>query len=273
MHKLLRLSLVALSITLFVHAGSAASSTDVSIPPQAVPGSRMPTKPIPATLMLPDGKGPFPAIIVLHGCSGPRPGQTVWAQRLNGWGYAALIPSSFFARGVYAGVCGSYRASLVTPQDRAGDVISAAIWLRTQPEIDGARIGVLGNSNGGRTAAVITERRYEELYPHLIKAAVDYYGACGDAAAKGTVPLLALAGEADTYGYPARACQQFGTQLQPSQVFELHTYPGAVHEFDNPTQLYTVSLGHPLAYDHDPAEDSYARVKTFLNRYVGSPGS
>jgi dienelactone hydrolase len=273
MRKLSLLCLVPVLALLIGHAGNAASSTDVSIPPQAVPGSRMPAKPIPATLMLPDGKGPFPAIIVLHGCSGPREGQTVWAQRLNGWGYAALLPSSFVPRGVYAGVCGSYRASLVTPQDRAGDVISAAIWLRTQPEIDGARIGVLGNSNGGRTAAVITERRYEELYPHLIKAAVDYYGGCGDAAAKGTVPLLALAGEADTYGYPARSCQQFGAELQPVQGFELHTYPGAVHEFENPTQQYTIFLGHPLGYDHDAAEDSYVHVKAFLAHYVGSPGS
>ena len=56
-------------------------------------------------------------------------------------------------------------------------MLSAALWMRTQPQIDGARIGVIGFSHGGWTAAWVTQRCYERLFPGLLKAAVDYCGA------------------------------------------------------------------------------------------------
>lgn len=267
------LCLIAALGALVAGTARAAAETSVNIPPQAVPGSRMPADPIPAVYWVPDGKGPFPAMIMLHGCGGPSPSEAGWAHRLNAWGYAVLAPSSFLPRGVYGGVCEPYRQSLVTPRDRAGDVVSAALWLRTQPEIAGARIGVIGFSHGGLTAAWVTQRRYEQLFPHLLKASVDYYGACREPQTKGTVPLLALAGEDDTWGFPARTCQEFGRRLQPDQVFEVHTYPGAVHDFDNSGVTPRIKLGHPLGYDQAAAEDSFMRVKSFLDRYVGSPGS
>jgi dienelactone hydrolase len=273
-----RLPLRCLMILLAMLPGPsaiAARMETVAILPQAVPGSRMPTQPIPAILELPDGKGPFPAVIVLHGCGGRSSSQQIWAGRLNGWGYAALIPDSFAPRDVFGGgVCPADRQHLVTYQDRAGDVLSAGVWLRTRPDIDGGRIGVLGVSHGGGTAAWVTQRRYEQLYPGLLKASVDYYGACRAAETHGTVPLLALAGDDDTWGFPALSCRGFAGKLQPNQVFEVHTYPGAVHDFDNPQMPFRGSnQGHPTGYDHDAAEDSFVRVKTFLDRYVGHAGS
>jgi dienelactone hydrolase len=245
----------------------------VSIPVQDVPGSRMPAQPIPAVLALPTGKGPYPAVIVLHGCGGRGAGQQVWAGRLNGWGYAALLPDSFAPRGISGGVCASDRQNLVTNQDRAGDVLSAALWLRTRPEIDGGRIGVIGFSHGGATAAWVTQRRYEKLFPGLLKASVDYYGACRFPETQGTVPLLALAGEDDTWGFPALSCRGFAGKLQPDQVFQVQTYPGAVHDFDNVLMQHRGSnLGHPTGYDRGAAEDSFERVKAFLARYLGRPG-
>jgi len=253
-------------------AGCAANMAAVAVPVQDVPGSRMPPQPIPAVLALPAGTGPFPAVIVLHGCSGRSSAQQVWAERLNSWGYAALIPDSFAPRGV-SNVCAPANQPRVTPQDRAGDVLSAALWLRTQPEIDGTRIGVVGFSHGGLTAAWVTQRRYERLYPGLLKAAVDYYGACRSPETHGTVPLLALAGDDDTWGYPALSCRGFAGKLRPDQVFEVQTYPGAVHVFDNVLQQYPIVVeGHPLEYDRQAAEDSFVRVKAFLDRYVGHRG-
>jgi len=253
-------------------ANAAPAPAMVSIPVQNVPGSDMPPEPIPGVLEVPDGKAPFPAIIVLHGCGGRGATQQVWAARLNGWGYAALIPDSFAPRGVYGGVCAPDRQHLVTARDRAGDVLSAALWLRTQPQIDGARIGVIGFSHGGWTAAWVTQQRYDRLFPGLLKASVDYYGPCRSPETQGPVPLLALAGEDDTWGFPALACRGFAGKLRPGQVFEVYTYPGAVHGFDNAMMPYhTVSFGHPAGYDRAGAEDSFVRVRTFLDRYVGAP--
>jgi len=72
-------------------------------------------------------------------------------------------------------------------------------------------------------------------------------------------------------GLPALTCRAFGGKLRPDQGFEVHTYPGVVHAFDNEeTPDRVVKDGHPLQYDKPAAEDSYVRVKAFLDRYVAA---
>jgi dienelactone hydrolase len=254
----------ALVLALLVLVGCAQG---VSISDQRIEGSRLPDRPLVADLLVPSAAGPFAVVILLHGCGGIGPGIWDWARRLNSWGYAALVLNSFSSRGATS-VCAPDKQRLVTPRDRAGDVISAALWLRTQPNIDGDRIGVLGQSHGGRTAALVTERRYEQLYPGLLKAAVDYYGGCGSAQVHGTVPLLALAGEADNWGNPAVSCRALGGALASNQPFEVFTYPGVVHGFDNSATPPHQVLGHPLRYDAVAAADSYQRVHTFLDKWL-----
>ena len=49
----------------------------------------------------PDGEGPFPAIVLLHGCGGIQPKRDHrWAERLSGWGYVTLQVDSFWPRGL-----------------------------------------------------------------------------------------------------------------------------------------------------------------------------
>lgn len=102
------------------------------------------------SIILPDGKPPFAAVIVLHGCNGVSPNTRVWARRIASWGYAALIVDSFSARGL-AQVCDGSRA--LPGFERAKDVFAAASYLRSRPDIDGGRIAVLGYSHGGWTRA------------------------------------------------------------------------------------------------------------------------
>ncbi len=236
----------------------------VKIPPIAVPGARMPAVPIPAELKLPKGKGPFPVVIVLHGCAGLGASQWIWARRLNGWGYAALIPDSMTPRGIKR-VCEPTAQHFVTWQDRVGDVGSAIAWLRQNPRIDPDKIAVLGLSHGGATAVIATERIYASFG---LKAAVDYYGPCVDPELHGDVPLLVLAGADDDWGHPATRCKDFAMALKPGQVFALYTYPGVYHAFDNPNMVRTVSNSHVMEYNEAAAKDSYDRVHTFLDRWV-----
>jgi dienelactone hydrolase len=267
-----RLGLLAALLLLAACTGDTGQKQSVLIPEQQVPGSRVPDRPLTAVLVTPDGPGPFPVVILLHGCSGLSGNETFWADRLRRWGYASLIPDSFDPRWVTK-VCMSQ--SLVTAGDRAADVLSAALTLRALPAIDGARIAVMGFSHGGWSAAWMTRREYEVLYPGLLAASVDYYGPCGSAAVHGTVPLLALAGEADSGGkpWPAVSCRDFGNALQPDQPFELHTYPGVVHAFDDPVGMmrrYNFWQGGRYSSQYDPAAatDSFARVHAFPDKWV-----
>ena len=236
----------------------------VLIPPVETPRARRAPSGLPAVYRPPEGQGPFPAVIVLHGCGGRGASQIAWARRLNAWGYAALVPDSLTPRGVTT-VCAPQAQNLVTPRDRAGDVAAAAAWLKTRPEIDPARIAVLGQSHGGSTAALTAQQIYEPLG---LKAAVDYYGGCVEAGTQGTLPLLVLAGEADDWGFPAARCTAHGRTLPAGRVFELHTYPGVFHAFERPDRGRSVSNGHILPYDEAAAKDSFVHTKAFLDRWV-----
>lgn len=48
----------------------------------------------------PAGQGPFPALVLLHGCSGVEEQQDLWAKILVEWGYTALIVDSLGPRGI-----------------------------------------------------------------------------------------------------------------------------------------------------------------------------
>lgn len=262
---LLRLIVVLTLVALMAGCDPPPAAPDsVEISPLPLAGSRMPADPIPAVFRLPAGKGPFPAVIVLHGCGGRGASQLIWAQRLNSWGYAALIPDSMTSRGVKS-VCAPAAQELVTPRDRVSDVGAAAAWLRERPEIDPGRIAVLGQSHGGTAALMATERGYAEF---RLRAAVDYYGPCVGAASHGTVPVLVLVGGADDWGHPEAHCLAFKAALKPDQRFELLIYPGAYHAFENPEMVRTVSNSHVMEYNPAAAEDSFIHVRAFLDHFV-----
>lgn len=242
-----------------------ANGDAVEIPPVPLAGSRVSPQPLQALYEKPDGPGPFPAVIVMHGCGGRSNRLITWARRLNRWGYAAIIPDSLKPRGL-SSVCAPMSQSALTPQDRVADIAAAAAWLRARPEIDATRIAVLGQSHGGSTAATAARRIYDD--PIHLRAAIDYYGRCGSPMLQGATPLLALAGEADDWGNPALDCEAFGRAVNPGSVFEVHTYPGVHHGFDSEGMAPTTSNGHVLRYDHDAAEDSFVHVRAFLDRFM-----
>jgi len=53
------------------------------------------------TIYKPRGDGPFPAVVILHGCSGIGNRTYLWASRLKGWGYVSFIVDSLGPRGVH----------------------------------------------------------------------------------------------------------------------------------------------------------------------------
>lgn len=251
---------------------AAAAQTPVQIPALPVAGARMPPAPIPARLYLPPGNARAGAVILLHGCGGIGNGYQLrqWAARVTGWGYAALIPDSLTPRG-HRTVCAPDLQKYVTDADQAGDTIDAALWLRTQRRVD-HRIAVVGFSHGGGAAVTVTHRQFQDPHPDLIRASVDFYGPCRVPRLHGTTPLLALAGTDDTWANPARTCTAFGQQLRPNQPFQLVTYPGVAHAFDNDRLVRRrEEFGHPMQYDALATADAVARVQAFLARSLGPP--
>ncbi len=243
------------------------------VPSLAVADARPAPGPLPATLVLPPGPGPHPVVIVLHGCGGlSQQRMQPWVDRLLDWGYGSLVLDSLTPRSVTS-VCARDRQRLVTSLDRAGDVVSAVAWLQFQPGVDGHRLAVLGQSHGGATAATVTLHPYADEVAGKLRAAVNYYGNCRDARRYGGIPLMALAGDADTWGPPAATCTSFARSLPAGSPFHQTVYPGAVHAFESPSIVVRrMSEGHPMQYDPAAAADSFIRVRAFLGETVGPPG-
>ena len=254
--------------------GTPAQASDfITIPSNPIPTApqaRPAPQPLTGRLSLPGHTGRYPVIIVLHGCGGIGNGANTqrWADRLNDWGYAALVLDSLAARHI-SSVCAPAEQPKVTPADRAGDVLNAALELSKNPNIDPRRIGVIGFSHGGGTAVAVTEQQFDSFSPGLIKASVNYYGPCRQPKLHGHTPLLSLNGDADTWGNPAKTCAAFLAEMHPDQNVELHTYPDVVHGFDNEdlTSRRT-SLGHPIQYSWEYAPDSFKLTHVFLDRFV-----
>ena len=104
-------------------------------------------------LWLPPGTGPFPAVLVMHGCSGISATTRGWAGRLREWGYAAALLDSFGPRNTRH-TC--QIGNDPRPNLRAQDAFNAATYLRTLPIIQPDRIGLVGFSHGGVTALFAT---------------------------------------------------------------------------------------------------------------------
>lgn len=96
------------------------------------------------TLMLPAGRGPFPAVVFLHG-SGPatRDGARPYAEEFAKLGIASLF---FDKRGSGSSTGSWTRSSL---QDLANDALAAVEFLKSDQRIDSKRIGFWGVSQAG----------------------------------------------------------------------------------------------------------------------------
>jgi len=105
-------------------------------------------------LYLPEGKGPFPVVIQLHGCGGPKKLQAAWAPVAREAGWAVIVVDSYAYRRIstleaYMTVCIGVR---LWGRERAGDLFAMMEWARHQGWADPNRIAVAGWSHGGWTA-------------------------------------------------------------------------------------------------------------------------
>ena len=86
---------IAVALLLMIGTATLASGSDtVTFPSTSSEGLLLTAK-----LRKPVGDGPFPAVVMLHGCGGPSLHINPWEERLISMGYVTLRVDSFGPRG------------------------------------------------------------------------------------------------------------------------------------------------------------------------------
>jgi dienelactone hydrolase len=240
-------------------------------------------------LVRPDGPGPFPALVLLHGCHGVSPQVYAWARWLADRGYVAFVVDSYGPRKELADCKVDPRPNATPNTARFDDAIGALRYLQSQRFVIPERVASFGWSQGGQYAmSVINGPTLERarargvgLPPVGFAAAVAMYpGGCDDYAKELVVrPLLLLIGASDDWT-PPQYCREMAANVKARGAdVTLVEYEGAYHYFDvvgrrkellkEIEQPFTPgAYGVTVAYDPEAAADAQRQVEAFLARVL-----
>jgi carboxymethylenebutenolidase len=226
-----------------------------------------------------------PAIVMMHGRAGAYSSRadgvhdaTTLSRRHAAWGelwaahgYVALMVDGFGPRGYPAGfgrhTYDSRPAALNEVTIRPLDAYGALAYLRTRTDVDGARIGLQGWSNGGSAtlAAMATGSGFTPASQPGFTAALALYPACGlkDAFRKSGyrpyAPVLVLMGAADEEVSPKRCERLVNDSRALGGAIEIRLYPGAEHGFDDPGKKR-----QRVDANAEATDDAIARAEEFF---------
>ena len=211
---------------------------------------------ISAYLYKPEGAGPFPAVLVLHGGLGLTKDYRLYASWLATQGYVALAPDYMSPLVLHEWTGSEY----LTYTDPARAILAQGLEaLKSLPYVDAEHVAIIGFSLGGYFAFLLGTRSD-------LKAVVSYYGAYipdsaakyrfADIVAQINEPVLMFHGDADS-DVPISAAYTTRDLLTSfNKQFDFIVYPGVGHLFNFAGQA---------TFDANAAQDSQQKVLAFLN--------
>lgn len=204
-------------------------------------------------------EGPAPAVVLMHGRAGAYSSladgvydastlslrHRFWARYWASRGYYAIIVDGFGPRGYPGGFGrGSYSerpADVNEVTVRPLDAYGALKYLRTLPDVDDDRIGLMGWSNGGSaTLATMADDKPGDMRRLGFRAGIAMYPACGLHNRFGRTgyntyaPVRVFMGTEDEEVSHDRCRDLIGTARARGHDVEFVSYRGATHSFDDP---------------------------------------
>jgi dienelactone hydrolase len=231
-----------------------------------IPGDR-----IQGYLARPDGAGPFPAVIGLHGCAGMHDTtRQRLVDQLVAWGYVILLVDSYATRGIEHACTSTAFATFIR---RRPDAYGALVFLARQTFVDPQRVAAVGFSAGAWVTLSVAEPNSFEPFVAAgnlrFRAAAAFNPPCKQAMARPGIPTLIFIGALDDWTPAADCSDKIASWGNDGPPVELVVYPGAHHGFYYPhLQPGTTMFGHWLEYNGEAADNASHRLHQFLDRHL-----
>ncbi len=224
-------------------------------------------------VLLPDGSGPFPAVVQFHGCGGKRANQGEWARLFRESGYAAVVVDSYAGRGVDGrDVCSGRR---LLGAERAGDVLVSLEDVRRLPFVDAGRIVLAGWSHGGWSIMeLLSMDPPRDVPPNL--AGAPERGLQGVTGVLLFYPYCGVAARAPSWQMRARTLFLLAGRDRVASADDCRDYAGALERSGIPVAT-AVYAGADHGFDHRRAggrspvdERAHASARRDVRRFLTS---
>ena len=221
-------------------------------------------------LRKPEGKGLFPAIVMLHPCIEGRKEIDNWAERFVSWGYVTLQVNSFGPRGVTCNpgeISSNSELVLRRNRKRAQDSYDAKTYLAKLPYVNSNKIGLIGWGHGGwALVGALSKYTYLKNRGNPFTAAVAYCPYIIQTLNDMDAPLLILHAELDTFDRVERLPMMVPSGKTDHELI-YHIYPGVTFGFDWEGFDEAV-VGVKVGYNPEAARDAFRRTKEFFRKYL-----
>lgn len=215
-----------------------------------------------ATLSMPKGNGPFPAVVLLHAAGGV--GSHVssdWPAVLNDRGYASLTIDSCKSNNPQ--ICISTRGQWMSKM--WDEALGALDYLSQVPQINPKAVGIMGFSAGAFTVEGLIGASPTSSKGNKFSAGIVVYGNC---VVPGTplMPGLEIIGNQDRN---AVNCGKYA-ENDTEKKLEFLVIPDATHAFDQSeiTTMRTVAGGYPAIYSREATKAAHRGAVSFLDKHL-----
>ena len=226
-----------------------------------------------ADLFVPEGEGPWPAVLYYMDAPGIRPVLQDMARRLASHGYVVLLPNLFYraGRAPLWDVATAFQDETVrnrifslmhalTPDVVQADTESFIEYLEDQPSVRGPYLGIVGYCMSGAMAL-----RVAAQFPDRVVAALSFHG--GNLATDAEDSPHLLAGEIDARVYVGCAAED--PALPPEMIDRLRAAfeaAGTNHQIEiYPDTKHGWTMQGFAVYQQEGAERHWDRMLALFN--------
>jgi carboxymethylenebutenolidase len=217
-------------------------------------------------LAVPEGNGPWPAVVMVHEVFGIDHAMRAQITRLASAGYVVLMPNLFSRGGARKCLTATFKALSNGEGQAFEDVESAKQMLAVRSDTT-KKVGVIGFCMGGGFALLLASRGYDASSVNYGMLPKDL-----DAVLAGACPIIGSFGAKD--GQLKGATAKLEVALTKAKVaHDLKEYSEAGHAFMNPSQaggpifgtLLRVSGAKP---NPEAATDAWRRIESFFAEHL-----